>query len=114
MLMYSPWHPDDYQALATKRAKRCCSCSALIRVGELVRRFHCYKVPESEVECAIYGEDGEVPRANQYHCERCADISYSLEELGFCFSPWEDQPELLRTYQEVYGQGRQERAPKDE
>lgn len=94
---------SDYKPLDSKRACRCCSCGEKIRPGELCAETKRYKVPETEVECRIYGEDGEVPRASRYMCERCADIANSLEGLGFCAQPWEDQRELLRDYVLLYG-----------
>ena len=44
------------------------------------------------------GDDGEIPRANHYHCEECAGLFFSLEDLGYCGQPYEDQRELVREY----------------
>lgn len=66
--------------------------------------FRRIKIPETEVECAIYGEDGEVPLATKYHCERCADIFFSLRELKFCVFGGESMLELLEEYRIVRGQ----------
>ena len=88
----------DYTTLATKRARKCCSCGEKIDVGATCAEVPRFKVPESDVEVRIYGEDGEVPRAPHYLCERCADIAFSLDDLGYCMQPWEDQRELLAEY----------------
>jgi len=60
------------------------------------------KVPDTDIECRIYGEDGEIPLASAYMCERCADLYFSLEELGYCVQPWEDQRDLVRDYADLH------------
>ena len=95
--------PADYSVLDTKRSRKCCSCGERIEVGELVARFSRYKVPESDIEVKIYGETDEdgPPRASVYHCERCADLMYSLYELGYCINIYEDMRELVNEYSEL-------------
>lgn len=91
----------DYAPLATKRGKRCCSCKELIPVGALCVEVPRMRVPKGDVEEKIYGDfegDNGVPLASAYLCERCADICFSLAELGYCEQPWEDQRELLKEY----------------
>lgn len=90
--------PEDYTTLNTKRAKQCCSCKERIEVGALCGVVSRFKVPDHDVEISIYGEDGEIPRAPKYLCERCTDLFLSLDELGFCQQPWEDQRELVKEY----------------
>lgn len=92
----------DYKILDAKRAKRCCSCKEKISIGDVCCEIERYKIPESDIECKIYGEDGEIPRASKFMCEKCADIFNNLEALGFCRQPWEDQRDLLREYVESY------------
>lgn len=94
--VYTPF--TDYTTLKTKRAKRCFSCNALIKVGDTCVRVDAYKVPETDVECKIYGYGGEVPLADQYLCEHCSDMMFNLEALGFCPQPWENQKELVDEY----------------
>ena len=95
--------PSDYAPLSTKRRRRCLSCDAVIAVGDLCCKVPRIKVPAHDIEVSIYGEDGEIPLAPKYLCERCSDIAHSLEALGFCPNPWEDQRELLADYVETYG-----------
>ena len=95
---------DDYAPLTTKRARRCSSCNCLVVVGELCVRVQRVKVPEYEIEVRIYGEE-EMPIASIYMCERCADLFFSLTELGFCGYPSEDQRKLVKEYAETYGPG---------
>lgn len=92
---------EDYTTLKTKRAKYCQSCKERIEVGSICAEACRFKVPEHAIEIDIYGEDGEIPRASKYLCERCADLFFSLKELGFCEQPWEDQRELVREYAEM-------------
>jgi hypothetical protein len=60
-----------------------------------------YRIPLHDIEVKIYGEDGEIPIPPKYLCEPCSDIFFSLEELGFCVRPFDNQKELLKEYQEL-------------
>ena len=93
--------PSGYSTLQTKRPRRCASCGEKIEVGSLCARFPRKRWARTEIEERIYGD--EVPLAPRYLCERCADIFFSLEELGFCVSPEEDMRALLEQYHEEYG-----------
>lgn len=97
--------PDDYSTLNTKRRVRCASCYGLIDIGATVTEFTRARPPRDEIEERIYGEDYEaVPLAPMYHCERCADIYFSLYELGFtCIAPNEKMTELASEYAQTYG-----------
>lgn len=92
----------EYAPLSTKRSRKCCSCKEKISVGDTCCEIPRYKVPESDIEERIYGEDGEVPKASAYMCERCADLLFSLKELGYCEQPWEDQRTLVADYAEMH------------
>lgn len=93
---------NDYAPLSTKRSRKCCSCKERIAVGDTCCEVTRVKMPESDIECRIYGEDGEIPRASAYMCERCADLFFSLSELGYCEQPWEDQRELVADYADMH------------
>lgn len=96
--------PDDYATLTGRRAIRCKSCGALVKPGATVIEWERFKIPGDDIEVKIWGEDGEIPRASQFHCERCADIYFSLRELGFeCIRPSENMPDLARQYARTYG-----------
>lgn len=92
------WYPEDYSVLDTKRRQRCPSCNALINVGALCAKFHRFRGPKTEVEERIYGE--EIPLAAKYICETCADLYFSLKELGYCPGWWEEMRELAQEYAE--------------
>ena len=92
--------PDDYSVLGTKRARRCKSCGELIPVGSIVAEFRRERIPASDIEERIHGYEG-VPMAAWYHCERCADLYFSLEELGFCVAPYDTMLELVKEYAEL-------------
>jgi len=97
-------HPHDYAVLQTKRRRRCASCRELINVGDTITAFERWRDVRDDVEESIYGDDGQVPLASMYHCERCADLYFSLYELGFeCISPNEDVRELVKEYAREYG-----------
>jgi hypothetical protein len=85
--------------LATRRARRCCSCKERIEVGEdcaAVRRWRTANY--DSVEERIYGEGGEVPMATWYLCDRCAGLYESLDSLGFCGLIGQDLREVCREY----------------
>lgn len=91
------WYtPEDYTTLKTKTRKRCSSCIESIDVGSVAAEFQRVKVPGTDIELRISGEDGEIPRASSYLCERCADLFFSLNELGFCIDINEDMRELVK------------------
>ena len=99
------WHgPDDYQFLSTKRSRKCNSCGGKISVGDLCAEFPRTRYARTSVEEAIYGEgDPEaVALASYWQCETCADLWFSLDELGFhCVAPNEDMREMVRQYAEM-------------
>ena len=97
--------PQDYGTLQTKVRVRCTSCNDLIDLGAVVAVFACYRFPKSDLEENIYGgEDAEIQLADKRICERCADLYFSFEELGFaCVSPTENMMELAKEYADVYG-----------
>lgn len=90
--------PGDYEPFKKKRRKRCFSCHSLIGHGDLCCFFERTKIPGHDIELEIYGEDGEIPLADGVLCETCADLFFSLKELGFCVLPSENQRELLQDY----------------
>lgn len=105
------WYPDPgdwffsggtnkYVPLSTKRRKRCCSCKELINVGALAIQHPRSRVPDDDIEINIYGDDGEIPIAPDWMCERCSDLYLSLDELGYCVSPRDDMRDLVKEYAE--------------
>lgn len=90
--------PRDYQLHKGKRRVRCRSCGDPIAPGDTCTIWPTYKVPKTRVEIRIYGEDGGIKRAPFLHCERCADLFFSLNELGYCVDPHEDMRGLAKEY----------------
>lgn len=102
------WPPNDYSIMPQRRArKRCVSCDELIDHGATVAEFHRSRFANGDYEESRFGEgDPEaVTLASVYLCERCADLYFSLDDLGFCVSPYEDQRELVREYAAMQRQG---------
>jgi hypothetical protein len=94
--------PDDYQPLARRRAVRCASCKARIKPGDTTIQFTRWRGVTSDIEAKIYGDDGEVSLGPMFHCEVCADLYFSLSELGFeCIAPDENMRELVQEYAEM-------------
>ncbi|MBK5970462.1 MULTISPECIES: hypothetical protein [Thiorhodovibrio] len=98
------YHPIDYSEMpALKRRKRCASCEALIDAGAIVAKFSRNRCPKNDIEEAIYGGGPTIPLADQFLCETCADLFFSLFELGFeCVMPNENMRELVREYAETF------------
>lgn len=89
--------PDDYYTLQTSRRKRCSSCKVLIDKGAIVTEFERFRIASCDIEEDIYGTCGEIELASYYLCETCADLWFSLYELGFkCVSPDENMRELAK------------------
>ena len=98
------WTPQDFSTYEGKRPKKCRSCGEKVETGDTIAAFDRYKIPEHEVEIAIYGEDGEIPRATWFMCERCAGLYFSLYELGFnCIDIRDDMRDLVKDYARDYG-----------
>lgn len=94
---------DDFEKLSTHKRKRCCSCGDLINIESYCLIFPQFKVPEYDIEINIYGEDGEIPRAPAFMCEKCGEIWLNLQSVGFeCIAPHENMPEMLKEYQVEY------------
>lgn len=101
------YHPQDYSILDTKRSRKCSSCGERIVLGATCSMF-------ARSRCATEWEDARgfgaaddpesIPMAPGFLCERCADLFFSLNDLGFeCVSPYEDQRELVKEYHHTYG-----------
>lgn len=94
--------PSDYTTLETKYRKRCCSCKKLIDKESVVAKFIRSRMPQDDIEERIHGD--EVCISDWYMCEQCADIFFSLDELGFCIMLGEESMrELAKEYAENYG-----------
>lgn len=94
--------PDQYTVLGTKRARRCCSCKVSIKAGDLCAKFLREVQPDPDsIEARIYGD--EKPLAPWFMCERCADLYFSLDELGYCIFLGDDMRELVKEYAAMRG-----------
>lgn len=81
---YWAWSPDDDpKPLATVRSRKCCSCKVRLKPGDQAAAIERWRNPVTDIEERIAGD--EVPLATWYLCEKCFDLSLSLDELGYCF-----------------------------
>jgi len=94
--------PNDYEPMKAKRRQRCMSCDELIDVEATAAMVTRYRIPETEIECRIYGEDGEIPIPHKWLCEKCADIYFSLEDLGYCVNPHDNMIDLVKMYARLH------------
>ena len=79
---YNP--PTDYIKMPVGRRKRCCSCNTLIGIRDTATRFLRYRDPVSDIEQQICGD--EVWLADNFMCEECSDIFFSLTAMGICIT----------------------------
>jgi len=95
---YSWWYiPEQELApLATKRWRKCSSCSTLMRVGTPARKFNRWRSPNNEIEERIHGD--EVHQAPLFMCETCSDLYDSLNELGYCCDIEQDLKTQIAEY----------------
>ena len=54
--------PSDVAPLATKRARKCCSCGCKLKPGDDVAEFSRWRGPVTDIEERIFGD--EVPLAS--------------------------------------------------
>jgi hypothetical protein len=98
---YTP--PKDYSTLATKRARRCCSCKEKISVGDMCGVFHRSRPPMGDIEERIY-DGNDVDMSTWYMCEECTDQYFNLTALDFCIMLGGDDGNmklLLKDYQQM-------------
>ena len=98
------WQPSDYSEMPErKRRKRCNSCFSFLEAGSIVAEFSVTRDSRCDYEFSRFGEGdpGAISLAPVYLCECCADLFFSLDELGFCVSPYEAQRELVREYAQM-------------
>lgn len=108
------WYENtsDYHSLATKRGRRCKSCKAIIKPGEICTSHGRYRHTNTFIEEMIYDCDG-VPLAPHWMCERCSDLFFSLQELGYCVSPEDDMRVLINEYKLAHETGLTNRSDND-
>ena len=101
--------PEEYAPLATKRARKCCSCEARIAVGDLSMRFPRFcNTDEDSVSYRINGDTMQL--ATWYMCEGCADQYLNLTALGFCITLGADNMmDLIREYADMNRRTREAR-----
>ena len=67
------------------RSTKCTSCGARIAPGDQSMQFRRWKVPEYDIEYAIYGDDcwQGPPRAPYWLCLGCANIYLFLDAFNY-------------------------------
>lgn len=95
------WPPRDFSTYTGRRKVKCCSCHDKIASGDLCGEFFRDKIAEGEIEERIYGENGHVPRASWYMCEKCTGLYFSLYDLGFCVNISDDMRTLVKEYAQL-------------
>lgn len=94
-------YPHDFSTFLPARRKRCCSCNALITQGDCCVVFDRYRPARDDIEEKIQGD--EINIADWFMCEKCGEIFFNLESLGYCITLGENMPELLSEYWEMTG-----------
>ena len=101
--------PNDYfeikkidRLYPPQKKKKCSSCGDIIEWDSTVARFYRYRFPTLWEADHIYNDDDEIYLADYYLCEKCADLYFSFQELGFeCVSPSENMIQLAKEYGEI-------------
>lgn len=102
---YYATHDDDFSIL--EKECKCKSCGKLIKPGNTVLKFTCWRHADEESDdpadiAAL--EDGDVVHLDdEFFCERCGEIYLNLHELGYCLSTSNYMPDLLREYHLMTG-----------
>ena len=101
------WYYDcalDFRPLQAKRARTCCSCGVKIKPGDCCVEHRRTKVPKTDIEVKIYGEDSEpgIPLSSDYQCEECGGLFFSLDDLGFCVNPREHMRTLVSEHVDMH------------
>lgn len=104
------WQPKEYSTYKKWRSQKCCCkrCENRVSyndtVGEVTRsRQHTEWELDHMGEWGCEGDPEAVWLASAYMCERCTDLFFSFDDLGFeCVSPYEDMLFLASEYHEVY------------
>jgi len=99
----------DFKPLKSNRAKRCCSCNNLVKLGDECLSFERYRYPYNEIEAKINNVDWDgfeeptIKMSDLILCEKCGEIYLNLNNVGFeCLLPTENMQEMLRQYQVEY------------
>ena len=102
------WVANDYKEYPSWRGQRCCSegCDSLVRKGDIcleIKRTRAGTEWEDIRGIAAIDDPEAIQIASHYMCERCADLFFSFEDLGFeCVSPYENMIELAKEYHDNY------------
>lgn len=79
----------EVRPLERERATRCADCGDRIAPGDGALKVLRWKVPGSDIERRIYGEDYDhgPPRAPHYLCDQCGALFLGLERVtdGCCW-----------------------------
>lgn len=106
------WTPAGYSIMPWKPRRRRCSCGAQIQPGAMVAKFDRSRAARTDIEERICGDGYDaIPLAAKYLCERCADLYFSLTELGFeCVGPDESMLDLVKEYSAIARENAEHRA----
>ena len=97
------YKPNDFIKMPWfDRRKRCLSCKSFINPGEQVAKFDGFRMPNCDYEINRFGDGTEIDMASKYLCEKCSEIFFNLEDLGFCVDMFENMNDLLEEYKNDY------------
>ena len=75
------YHAHNFDNYQKKRRTRCCSCKSVISIDDVVVCFSRYRNAISDIEEKIMGN--EISLADYYLCEKCGEIYFNLQDLGY-------------------------------
>jgi hypothetical protein len=74
-----------------------------LNIGQEVLKFECFRYPLTDIEEKIFGNGGEIPLADKFHCEKCGEIFLNLTAYGYCVDLTVNMDELLQEHWEYTG-----------
>ena len=100
----SKWYyypPNKFTVFDRKRRKRCSSCGFFIAQGMQCVEFEKYREAKTDIEERIYGS--EIKGESWFLCEKCGEIYFNLDALGYCYFMGDNINENLKDYWKLTG-----------
>ncbi len=104
------YHAHGFNNYQKKRRTRCCSCKKVISQDDVIVCFSRYRDALTDVEEKIMGQ--EIRLADYYLCEKCGEIYFNLEDLGYAIDITASMADYMAEYLEIVEAEKAEKAEK--
>lgn len=99
------WPATTWTRHSRKRIPKCVSCGTRVPAEKDCLEFARFKVPDSDIEVRIYGEDGEIPRASKFMCWECGWRYLALHRHGYAINIYDNMAALMREHDDLTAAG---------